>query len=583
MTRLPSIRFALGLAAAGLLNAAGRTQEPTLFLGDGPNPATAKEVKNILLRPNTGAPFYAYVGNTSPNDRTVTAVLLNAAGREIARTVGISAPANSRVPVTFKGDDKPSALTGTQVRLQLLDEKNKEIGHSDLDLAFRVPTQYAQATASFTGGRDTANELKVTVTVSAVSGGPVKVKLDLTHVPGLVPESIKDGAFAGEVPATGGTAVLVARNLRFTGEPKKGWVAVTIDGYDRAFLFETAFDGSTPQRPPVENVIAIACRPTAQPTDKFPVKIEVDQPTRADEFIEFGFDKSGTGVFENRILPGDRERSVTLRIGGADGALVFGSTVKDWAFDLDATGVLGARTLRARLLVPKGPTFDPANDTELRADTRQVMFDNSPPEVKLTAPLEHPKGTPLKVTVTAADPESGIDRVLIFIGDALAPDVRGPVRGKVYVANPPAALGGAFTATLPTPDTRGRIVVGTRVINGAGLPADAAAEVDLVDPAAAGAKAATGTIKGKVEQGSPLRPQASKPVWLLDEKQTAVVKKTETNDKGEFTFKDVPPGNYFVRSDKPTDYTTAKTAVTVEAGKTAEVGLELKRTRSKKG
>ena len=33
---------------------------------------------------------------------------------------------------------------------------------------------------------------------------------------------------------------------------------------------------------------------------------------------------------------------MTLRIGGADGALVFGSAVKDWAFDLDATGVLGA-------------------------------------------------------------------------------------------------------------------------------------------------------------------------------------------------------------------------------------------------
>ena len=35
----------------------------------------------------------------------------------------------------------------------------------------------------------------------------------------------------------------------------------------------------------------------AAPTDKFPVKIEVDQPTRADTYIEFGFDKSGTGLF----------------------------------------------------------------------------------------------------------------------------------------------------------------------------------------------------------------------------------------------------------------------------------------------
>ena len=126
----------------------------------------------------------------------------------------------------------------------------------------------------------------------------------------------------------------------------------------------------------------------------------------------------------------------------------------------------------------------------------------------------------------------------------------------MWVADLPAAPGGVFTATLPTPDTKGRIVVGTRVINGAGIPTDAAAEVDLVDPAAGGAKSATGTIKGKVVQGSTPRPQAAKPVYLLDEKQTIVVKKTETNDKGEYIFKDVPPGNYFVRSDKPTDYTT---------------------------
>src|SRR5438105_2706653 len=210
MTRRFSFAVAL---SAGLLTAAARGQEPTLFLGDGPNPATAKEVKNILLRPNTGAPFYAYVGNTSPNDRTVSARLLNAAGREISRVDAIAAPANGRVPVTFKGDDKPMALAGTQVRLQLLDEKNKETGRSDLDPVFDVPARYAKATAEFKGNRDTANELKVTVTTSTVADGPVKIKLDLTHVPGLIPESIKDGAFAAEVPASGGTAVLVARNL----------------------------------------------------------------------------------------------------------------------------------------------------------------------------------------------------------------------------------------------------------------------------------------------------------------------------------------------------------------------------------
>jgi hypothetical protein len=58
-----------------------------------------------------------------------------------------------------------------------------------------------------------------------------------------------------------------------------------------------------------------------------------------------------------------------------------------------------------------------------------------------------------------------------------------------------------------------------------------------------------------------------------------VVKKTETNDKGEFAFNDLPPGNYVVRSDKPTDYSTGTKSAAVEAGKTTEVTVDLKRAK----
>jgi hypothetical protein len=583
MTRRFSFAVAL---SAGLLSAAARGQEPTLYLylGDSPHATKAGEVKNILLRPNTAAPYYAYINNKTPNDRNVIAVLLSGSGRVIARTESINAPANNKVPVTFKGDDKPLTVTDNLVHLELLDadDKNKPIGRSDLSLVFDVPTRYAKATAGFSGARDGDNELKVTVTVpTPVFGGPVKVKLDLSHVTGLITESIKDGAFAAEVPAAGGTSVLVARNLRFRGEPRKELVAVTVDGYERAFLFETAFDGSTPLPPQEKDQIAVVARPVAAPTDKFPVKVEVDQPTRPDiNYIEFGFDKSGTQTFENRTLPGDRDRAATLRIGGADGALTFASTVKDWAFDLDATGVLGKRTLRARLMVPKGQVLDPANDTELRAYTTTVTFDNSPPVVKLIAPTEWTRGTPLKVTVTAVDPESGIDRVLVFAGDPPPADVRGPVRGKVFLAEsaPPAAVG-AFSTMLPMADSKGPAVVGARVFDGAGLVTDVTAEVLLVDPLAA--KVGAGAIKGVVTQGEPPRKQAAKKVWLLDDKAAVVIKTTETNDKGEFAFRDLPPGNYTVRSDKPTDYATARTPVTVEPGKTTEVALDLKRARTR--
>lgn len=583
----PFVRRAVLLAAC-LLPAAARGQDLSFYLGDGPNKDTAKPVANVLLRPNTGTPFYAYVANTSQADRTVTAVLIAANGREIARTANVAAPMNSRVAVAFKGDDKPLPLAGNQLRLQLLDEKNKEVGNSVLDLAFQVPTQYAFATAAFSGTRETANELKVTVSLTApVSDGPVRVKLDLTHVPGLVPESIKDGAFEGIVKPNE-PAVLVARNLQFTGPAEKGWVAVSVDDYDRAFLFETAFDGSTPQRPPTNDMITIvlptAPRGMSKPVEKLPVRIEVDQPARGDLYVEFGFDKSNTGRFETHLFKGDRQRSATLVLAGPEGALVFGSVVKDWTYDANAKGVLGTRTMRARLLAPKAADkWDPANDTELRADTRKVLFDDSPPEgVKLTLPPTHVRGTALKVTATAVDAESGIDRVLFFVGDPPAKEVLAPVRGRVYLAEPPPAAGGVYTAVLPMADVKGPAVVGVRVINGVGLATDATGEVILIDPpaAAAGGKPANGAIKGVVVQGSPPRPQAGRKVTLQDVKKTANLKTVETNAKGEFEIKDVPPGDYNLYAAKPTDYSRANSAVTVEAGKTTEATLNLKRTPS---
>src|SRR5206468_99008 len=105
-----------------------------------------------------------------------------------------------------------------------------------------------------------------------------------------------------------------------------------------------------------------------------------------------------------------------------------------------------------------------------------VTFDNSRPEaVKLVAPATHPRGTPLTVTATAVDEESGIDRVLFFVGDPPAADVRTAVRGRVYVADPPPAAGGVYTAVLPMADVKGPAAIGVRVINGVGLATDATA------------------------------------------------------------------------------------------------------------
>src|SRR5262245_36953403 len=108
-----SRRMALALAV-GLLTTAARAQDvPTFFLGDSPNKDTAKEQKNIVMRPNVDNPFYAFINNPTGNERNVIAVLIAGNGKEIARSAPIVAPPNGRAVVKFQGD-KPIALSGAQ-------------------------------------------------------------------------------------------------------------------------------------------------------------------------------------------------------------------------------------------------------------------------------------------------------------------------------------------------------------------------------------------------------------------------------------------------------------------------------------
>ena len=143
--------------------------------------------------------------------------------------------------------------------------------------------------------------------------------------------------------------------------------------------------------------------------------------------------------------------------------------------------------------------------------------------------------------------------------------------GRVVAATPPAKDGDPYTGQLLLPDRAGRIQIGVRFVNAVGLA------TDLTDEILVGDGPTTGDIKVKVVQGSDDRPQPAVTVQVLDEKKAATVKSGTADDKGEFTFKDLPPGKYVVFSNKPRDYAKAEKPVTVEVGKTVDVTLSLKR------
>src|SRR5262245_61710883 len=79
-------------------------------------------------------------------------------------------------------------------------------------------------------------------------------------------------------------------------------------------------------------------------------------------------------------------------------------------------------------------------------------------------------------------------------------------------------------------------------------------------------------IVGKVVEGD--RPQAQLPVRLYDAKGKQVAQ-TTTDDKGDFTFKDLAPGLYAVCSYKTASRSECIKPVEVKAGAKTEVILTL--------
>ncbi|HET6575769.1 MAG TPA: carboxypeptidase regulatory-like domain-containing protein, partial [Fimbriiglobus sp.] len=212
-----------------------------------------------------------------------------------------------------------------------------------------------------------------------------------------------------------------------------------------------------------------------------------------------------------------------------------------------------------------------------------------PKEVPLPLPLvlgkTRVRGTVIELIARAEDPESGIARALLFVGAPPGPDGKSPPGSQHAVAaltyrplkakekGPPEALGYAATFTLP--DVKGPLTVGVRFTNGAGLTTEVTHDLLLVDPPP---PPTTGTIEGRVVQGStPERPQPGLDVLLTDP-AGKVVKAAKADAAGAFKFEELPPGPYSVATVKAADLgARAIQPATVEAGEVTTVTLELKR------
>ena len=155
-----------------------------------------------------------------------------------------------------------------------------------------------------------------------------------------------------------------------------------------------------------------------------------------------------------------------------------------------------------------------------------------------------------------------------FVGK---PDAKGELpAGPAPLPGVPFDASG-WRATLQMPDTKGIVVVGVKVTTKAGRETVQTREVELLDAAELN-RPAPGKIAGKLTENRIPQPAAA--VFLYDAKGNPLAKATTKAD-GTFAFTDLPPGTYFLYSDKDSTRRQVKEQVDVKAGATTTKELEL--------
>jgi hypothetical protein len=237
--------------------------------------------------------------------------------------------------------------------------------------------------------------------------------------------------------------------------------------------------------------------------------------------------------------PAPWDEAVGFNPLGPGGALVFTASVRDWAVELDTSGISGRRELRARLLSRTG--------VELALAARPLTLGDSAPEgVRFVDPPARAwRVAPLPLKARGADALTGVKEVHFFVGRPK--DQKVPPEVKTFPGTPLDAGRQTWGVKLPLPQDRtGPLEVSVRFVNSLGRSAFATTEVELVekDPALT----APARITGKVARGANAQPGLT--VLLTDDKGAEKGKAT-TKDDGTFAFEGLPAGKYRVSATRP--------------------------------
>lgn len=567
-------------------------------------------VASLRLRPVAGRqPYYLYVRNTTAKPRNVIVqikikdAVIKHGEAKLAVPPKSFRPVNFMLPalaapgappapaVPLPAPPAPGAAAATPAPLPELpgplhfvvldaDKPTDVLDEKLIDAGIASPREYVQITAAQFSppapSNGNKNRLEVRLkALGSLAGPPCRVQLVLPpeRIPGFL--SAKDGSFAGVLPADGSELILYANGIRLDeGSSPEGHFHLNVDGLERAYIFKCTFarqgEPTTP-REDTRPAIRLKADLVSQPVAKYPVRMEVDNPPPGSN-LELMLTRVAGGAFETDLIkkyPKPRLYHLGFSPENLDGSLQFDAFIQDVTLSLNASGVEGSRELRGYLLDPEG--------SEIESAALDIVFDASAPDrVRfVNPPTEAMKGALLTLNARGSDEESGIKKVIFFLG---APPADGKLPPTVpQVEGKPTADKNVWTAQVPlTPDRRGDTEVSVQFINGVGLSTFATTPVNILDGEK---KAGPGRIVGVVQEGT--NPQADMEVILSptdpktpQEKEKAT-KTTKTKPDGSYVFEDVAPGKYTVSCTKLISGRAATATAEVAADQTVNLPLAL--------
>jgi hypothetical protein len=573
--------------------------------------APSPQLGDLKLRPNTQQAIFVFVRNPTKEKHTAIVELQADTLKAPLLSDAIPLEPNQNVLVKFKGEpgavpavanaaagdaknlespplSKPSFQhPAIQLRVWDKDDANKIVhDHKEISVSIMRPYDYLRRSPLVRYYPNT-RKLVVQVDPAELEGSKCPVELVIPEQPacGLIPTK-PEGTYARELtPGQKEPLELTALNLKFAPEraTEDGIVYLNVDHYQRAFVYRVNFaapgyPAPTTGRPDLDMNLHIAGKKATKREEPYRFRLEIENAP-AEVTLQVDQDPNNDDKYAQRYrLDGDRKQRVHFNPAGADGELIFRTEVQDWPIELSTQGIGSTWGLRVQMFLDKRLLKEvrqpvTPDDTEPEGVHFVSVNDTLVPD-QLAGALEIDKVGSVSLKARGRDPQSGIERVLFYVGGESVEGKRpANVAGvPAYPVNEDRTEWRVDKVNLPAGVETVRLTV--EFENGVGLPAFDTMLLKLGKTEVKKPEDNTpklGTIKGKVSEGSRNPPGLK--VILTDLTAKMEIDSTKTDESGAYTFEKVKPGTYKVSSSD--DRRFGEKQVTVKPGETETVDLAL--------